>query len=95
MQNQKITFEQVHDVLGLRIITDTKANCYAILGLIHSLWAPVPGRFKDYIGVPKSNMYQSLHTTIIGPKGERVEFQIRTAGDAHDCRAWNSISLEV
>jgi len=78
MQKQEIPFEQVHDVLGLRIITDTKANCYAILGLIHSLWAPVPGRFKDYIGVPKSNMYQSLHTTIIGPKGERVEFQIRT-----------------
>jgi GTP pyrophosphokinase len=79
MLKQEIPFEQVHDVLGLRIITDTKANCYAILGLIHSLWAPVPGRFKDYIGVPKSNMYQSLHTTIIGPKGERVEFQIRTS----------------
>jgi GTP pyrophosphokinase len=79
MLKQEIPFEQVHDVLGLRIITDTKANCYAILGLIHSLWPPVPGRFKDYIGVPKSNMYQSLHTTIIGPKGERVEFQIRTS----------------
>lgn len=79
MQAQGITFEQVHDVLGLRIITDTKANCYAILGLIHSLWPPVPGRFKDYIGVPKSNMYQSLHTTIMGPKGEKVEFQIRTS----------------
>jgi guanosine-3',5'-bis(diphosphate) 3'-pyrophosphohydrolase len=79
MQAQEITFEQVHDVLGLRIITDTKANCYAILGLIHSLWSPVPGRFKDYIGVPKSNMYQSLHTTVIGPRGERVEFQIRTS----------------
>jgi len=78
MQKQEITFEQVHDVLGLRIITDTKANCYAILGLIHSLWTPIPGRFKDYIGVPKSNMYRSLHTTVIGPKGERVEFQIRT-----------------
>ncbi len=78
MQKQAITFEQVHDVLGLRIITDTKANCYAVLGLIHSIWKPIPGRFKDYIGVPKSNMYQALHTTIIGPKGERVEFQIRT-----------------
>jgi GTP diphosphokinase / guanosine-3',5'-bis(diphosphate) 3'-diphosphatase len=78
MQNQRITFDQVHDVIGLRILTDTKANCYAILGLIHSLWTPIPGRFKDYIGVPKSNMYQSLHTTVIGPKGERVEFQIRT-----------------
>lgn len=78
MQKQRITFDQVHDVLGLRILTDTKANCYAILGLIHSLWTPIPGKFKDYIGVPKSNMYQSLHTTVIGPKGERVEFQIRT-----------------
>lgn len=78
MQKQAVPFEQIHDVLGLRIITDTKTNCYAILGLIHSLWTPIPGRFRDYIGVPKSNMYQSLQTTIIGPKGERVEFQIRS-----------------
>jgi guanosine-3',5'-bis(diphosphate) 3'-pyrophosphohydrolase len=78
MQSQKITFEQVYDVLGIRIITDTKASCYAVMGIIHSIWTPVPGRFKDFIGVPKSNMYQSLHTTVIGPKGERVEFQIRT-----------------
>ena len=78
MQKQRITFDDVHDVIGIRMITDTKANCYAILGIIHSLWTPIPGRFKDYIGVPKSNMYQSLHTTVIGPKGERVEFQIRT-----------------
>lgn len=78
MQKQRITFEEIHDVIGVRIITDTNANCYAILGIIHSLWTPIPGKFKDYIGVPKSNMYQSLHTTVIGPRGERVEFQIRT-----------------
>jgi GTP pyrophosphokinase len=78
MQKQRIPFEEVYDVIALRIITDTKANCYGILGIIHSLWTPVPGRFKDYIGAPKSNMYQSLHTTVIGPKGEKVEFQIRS-----------------
>ena len=83
MQRQGIPFEQVNDVLGLRIITNSNAACYTIMGIIHSLWTPIPGRFKDYIAMPKSNMYQSLHTSVIGPKGERVEFQIRTE-DMHD-----------
>ncbi|HSW64547.1 MAG TPA: bifunctional (p)ppGpp synthetase/guanosine-3',5'-bis(diphosphate) 3'-pyrophosphohydrolase [Dissulfurispiraceae bacterium] len=75
---QEVPFEQVHDVIGIRIITDSVGHCYDILGIIHSLWPLVPGRFKDFISLPKSNMYQSLHTTVMGPSGERIEFQIRT-----------------
>ncbi len=78
MIKQKIPFEQVQDVIGLRIITDTVGHCYDILGILHSLWPLVPGRFKDFISLPKSNMYQSLHTTTVGPGGDHVEFQIRS-----------------
>jgi GTP diphosphokinase / guanosine-3',5'-bis(diphosphate) 3'-diphosphatase len=78
MLKQSISFDEVYDVIGLRIVTDCVRNCYAALGTLHSLWKPVPGRFKDFIALPKPNMYQSLHTTLMGPQAERVEFQIRT-----------------
>ncbi|MBW2449053.1 MAG: bifunctional (p)ppGpp synthetase/guanosine-3',5'-bis(diphosphate) 3'-pyrophosphohydrolase [Deltaproteobacteria bacterium] len=78
MISQNLEFEDVYDIIAFRIILDTVPHCYEALGVIHSLWKPVAKKFKDYIGVPKPNMYQSLHTTVIGPFGERIEIQIRT-----------------
>src|SRR6476646_5063788 len=78
MKSQGIEFEQVPDVIAFRIIVPELGHCYESLGLIHQMWKPVPGRFKDFIAIPKPNMYQSLHTTVIGPLGERIEVQIRT-----------------
>ncbi len=78
MESQNIAFDQVHDIMAFRIIVDNIRQCYEVLGVLHELWKPVPGRFKDYIAMPKVNNYRSLHTTVICLEGQRVEFQIRT-----------------
>ncbi len=78
MERQKIEFDQVYDMIAFRILVGTVRECYEVLGIIHEAWRPIPGRFKDYIAMPKANGYQSLHTTVIGPSGERMEVQIRT-----------------
>ncbi len=78
MESQNLLYDQIYDLVAFRILVDTARECYETLGVVHAQWRPVPGRFKDYIALPKLNMYQSLHTSVIGPYGERIEIQIRT-----------------
>lgn len=83
MERRNLSFDQIYDITGFRILVQSIEECYGVLGVIHSIWTPVPGRFKDYIAIPKANFYQSLHTTVIGPDGEKIEIQIRTQ-EMHD-----------
>jgi RelA/SpoT family (p)ppGpp synthetase len=78
MRRKDIEFDQIYDVRGIRLIVDTVQDCYAALGVVHSLWRPIPGQFDDFIATPKDNMYQSLHTAVVGPQGKTIEAQIRT-----------------
>ena len=75
MTSRNLSYDQIYDVLAFRITVETVVECYEVLGYIHSIWKPIPGRFKDFIAMPKSNKYQSLHTTVIGPGGDRIEVQ--------------------
>jgi GTP diphosphokinase / guanosine-3',5'-bis(diphosphate) 3'-diphosphatase len=95
MKRQKIGLNQVYDFVAIRILVDTVRDCYTVLGVVNNLWSPVPGRIKDFIAMPRDNMYQSLHTTVIGDGGLPFEVQIRDSRNASHFRGGNRGPLEV
>ena len=95
LQRQRISIDQIYDMLALRIITQSETDCYAVLGIIHNQWRPVPGRIKDFIAIPRNNFYKSLHTTVISEKGHRLRGADPHRRDAQDGRGGHRRALEV